>query len=475
MATQIWRGDGGTNLASTNACWLSGSAPGTGDDCVFSSVTTENCFWDLAQVKSIDTSAMTHAGANITFNNNVTLTGLNNGCILKGTSKTIFFAGTAQYSPLYIKLASGHSFLDITQFTFSIDASSAGATVLFDAGIYPLMVLTGGTFSPQYIAPTLSTNTTVQMQGLTVNNGVTFAHPAAAPTTNDRARIWEMMTSTNLTCAATSFGGGFGKWIFLGISGGYPLPTTGNTANFGTSNTFTSSFEHIEIKVATAGHYGKLHSGARLVLNDLTVQVGAALIGPSTGGAVILCVNRPTIKGTWGFRQIADGIYADPRDSFLVGVPFGGTGVSSITANRIPIGNGMTALASSANFTFDTSTTTATAGLLNLSGNIIKTTVVNNAASPYTVLVTDYIILCDTSTGAITINLPSIASQNGREYLILDMDGQAGANNITVARNGSDTIGFTGATSMTLNEPVQHLRLVSNGTNWVIVSMESLA
>ena len=67
----------------------------------------------------------------------------------------------------------------------------------------------------------------------------------------------------------------------------------------------------------------------------------------------------------------------------------------------------------------------------------IKTTkVIDNTNSPYTVLATDVVILCDTDTADITLNLP--AGVNGKTYKVVNV-GTSG-NVVTVAPNGTELI-----------------------------------
>lgn len=64
-----------------------------------------------------------------------------------------------------------------------------------------------------------------------------------------------------------------------------------------------------------------------------------------------------------------------------------------------------------------------------------KTTRVTNADSPYTVLATDHAIFCDTSTGAITVNLPAGPAL---DYRIINT-GTSG-NRVTVTPDGADNL-----------------------------------
>ena len=84
-------------------------------------------------------------------------------------------------------------------------------------------------------------------------------------------------------------------------------------------------------------------------------------------------------------------------------------------------------------------------------------------------------ILVDyTTTGTVTITLPSAASafnsqaNNGRIYVIKDKVGNAAANNITINRAGSDTIDGATSQAITTNYGFIVLQAVSN-TEWAVI------
>jgi len=129
------------------------------------------------------------------------------------------------------------------------------------------------------------------------------------------------------------------------------------------------------------------------------------------------------------------------------------------------LGNGSTATTQSAN---DNSTKIATtayvdsavAGVTTSSGyvisNISSNTTLNAAtASAYFV---------DTTGGAVTVTLPAAASNSGKFFLVKHV-AFGGANDISVARTGGDTI--EGGTSDTLTSGMAR-KYVSNGTAWFI-------
>ncbi len=91
-------------------------------------------------------------------------------------------------------------------------------------------------------------------------------------------------------------------------------------------------------------------------------------------------------------------------------------------------------------------------------------------SSPVTVsATTDCVIVTDlTVPGAVTVNLP--AGANKQVFIIADGKGDAATNNITINRNGTDTI--AGATSVVLNANKEFIFLAFNSgdTDWKIIA-----
>lgn len=82
-------------------------------------------------------------------------------------------------------------------------------------------------------------------------------------------------------------------------------------------------------------------------------------------------------------------------------------------------------------------------------------------AATYTVRTADDVVLCDTTSNAITITLP--LAINGRRLTVLRI---AGGNNVTVAAAGSNTV--NGAASVVVSSSYSPLRLKANAarTGW---------
>jgi hypothetical protein len=77
----------------------------------------------------------------------------------------------------------------------------------------------------------------------------------------------------------------------------------------------------------------------------------------------------------------------------------------------------------------------------------------------------DYLLLCDSTAGAVTITLPPAALVPGRIYVFKRVN--AGANNVVVDGYASETI--DGAATYTLSSQWAGVTVMSNGTAWFII------
>ena len=84
--------------------------------------------------------------------------------------------------------------------------------------------------------------------------------------------------------------------------------------------------------------------------------------------------------------------------------------------------------------------------------------------SAYTVTDDDAAILVDATGGAVTVTLPTAVGRTGQTYEIKRTN--AGANAVTVDGNGAETI--DGAATVSLSTQYATVRMVSDGTNWMI-------
>lgn len=94
----------------------------------------------------------------------------------------------------------------------------------------------------------------------------------------------------------------------------------------------------------------------------------------------------------------------------------------------------------------------------------------DEAVSPqtanYTITSTDEVVLGDATSGDITITLPLAADVTGRAFTIKKVD--SSANIVTVDANGAETI--DGTTTFDLAFQYDYVKLLSDGTEWFIIS-----
>tara|TARA_R110002126_G_scaffold51939_1_gene141842 strand:+ start:16446 stop:18986 length:2541 start_codon:yes stop_codon:yes gene_type:complete len=109
-----------------------------------------------------------------------------------------------------------------------------------------------------------------------------------------------------------------------------------------------------------------------------------------------------------------------------------------------------------------------TGGVVMDSGLTMNVTAVATAASPYTVLGSDYIIDTNSTGGALAITMPA-APATGRKYLIYDGVGQAAiGGNVTITGTaGNIAAGGASAATYVLNTAFESLELTWNGTLWM--------
>ncbi len=97
-------------------------------------------------------------------------------------------------------------------------------------------------------------------------------------------------------------------------------------------------------------------------------------------------------------------------------------------------------------------------------------TTVTNTSSPYTILSTDRLLLVDTSSGAVTLNMPNPALN--RLIEIKDKKGTFGTNNVTLARYSTESIEGLAA-NLVLRANWGNYEFRSDGSNYYKTSASS--
>lgn len=172
-------------------------------------------------------------------------------------------------------------------------------------------------------------------------------------------------------------------------------------------------------------------------------------------------------------------VFPDPTNEINVvgdGVYIKTVGTPSTNTLLIEPAGGLTTL-----YTENKDTATPSSGNLNVFGNNGINTVgsgntitisgvgiafnytnVNHAASPYTVLATDYYISVDCSTGAVELKFPN-APTFKQLWIIKDRTGNAAINNITLTTPGG-SVTFDSLPIYTMNSNYQATQLLANAT-----------
>ena len=217
----------------------------------------------------------------------------------------------------------GNSSLTNSSITIGSTAISLGATGTTIAGLTSLSAtaLTGSLQGNASTATSASYASTATSSSYATNAGT--ATTAGSATTATSASYASTATSSSY---ATNAG-------------------TATTAGSATSATSAGSVTNaVTFNTSGGAAAGTTYNGSAARTIDYST-VGAA---PAAGNSSITTVGTIS-SGTW--------------NGSVIGVSYGGTGLSSVTANRIPYGNGTSALQTSANLTFDGSTLALTGTL----------------------------------------------------------------------------------------------------------------
>jgi len=81
----------------------------------------------------------------------------------------------------------------------------------------------------------------------------------------------------------------------------------------------------------------------------------------------------------------------------------------------------------------------------------------------YTLLASDQLVFMDTTSGVLTVTLPTASVLKGKEYTVIN----TGTHLLTISPNGSDTI--NGGSFLYLPNQYFHAQLLSDGSNWFAI------
>jgi len=98
-------------------------------------------------------------------------------------------------------------------------------------------------------------------------------------------------------------------------------------------------------------------------------------------------------------------------------------------------------------------------------GGSIALGIVTKTAN-YTASVSDHTIICNNTSGTITISLPPAAGASGRIYVIKKIS--TALNDVII--DGSTTETIDGALTMTLSAQYNSIMIQTDGSNWFVLS-----
>jgi hypothetical protein len=227
----------------------------------------------------------------------------------------------------------------------------------------------------------------------------------------------------------------------------------------------TGTWNGTRIGLAYGGTNSNLSTGAAIgdLLYANSTTTFARLADIATGNALLS--RGVGVAPSWGKIGLTTHVTG------TLPVANGGTGAITFTAGQVLFGNGTSAVNASANFFWDNTNrrlgiNTATPNSsLQVVGSV-SMPVTTSAAASYTVIATDYTILCN--AGTMTVYLPTAVGNIGRQYVIKKISAAAGT--ITV-RSVVGTQTIDGATTNTfINARWRSLIVQSDGANWFILA-----
>lgn len=223
-------------------------------------------------------------------------------------------------------------------------------------------------------------------------------------------------------------------------------------------------FKNVHSSNANAGFQWKNRTGA--ILGTLALNTGLVLNAAwTTGGALTVGGSTTPTAGSSGGMSILGGAITEAASgthSLLYNVYLaapiitGGAATVTNTANLFVSGPTSTTVTGGNYSVWVDDGTTRLDGGLNL--NIRTVTGTTTAAE-------DFTILCDATSGGITINLPAASTVTGRIYNIKKIDNSV--NTVTIDPDSTETI--DGAATNVISTQWTNIQFQSNGTNWFIL------
>lgn len=380
-------------------------------------------------------------------------------------STTGFFAGSASGTQIAVNAASGFGG-DL------IDLQVAGAKKFYvdNAGIgvfaSRLTVGSGGaqTATLSLAATTFSTSSTFSTAGFGINQvsatytSTTSSGTIASTGINTFAQpTFASSSATTLTGASTvlianapaagsgiTITGAFALNVVAGLSvfnGGFSSSNFATTSNLG-----VVGGQSISTTAAAAVQFsGSSTAAYRALFNGTT----SGSLSANNVYANIVAGSTPITAAATGTHAMIANVVINPLGTVT-------------NASAVPITETSTLYVNGAGSGGTTNSALHVASGLSIFGGAMQYAYVSKTGT-YTAAATDYMIDCLTNT--FTVNLPAAAGIAGRVYIIKN---STTGTTITIDGNASETI--DGSTTKTLNVQYTGYQIMSDGTNWKIIS-----
>ena len=231
--------------------------------------------------------------------------------------------------------------------------------------------------------------------------------------------------------------------VSSGGTGTSTIPTNGQILIGNSSGTYT-----VANLTAGAGLFRTNGSGALTVgISNTGVTAGSYGSASSVTTVTVNAQGQLTLAG-----NAAIAIAASQITSGTVSVAQGGTGIATLTANRIPYGNGTSAFQSSANLTYDGSVFTAKADIvvdktITSSGTTGAQTINKTAGSVNFAIAATSLVVTNSLVTTSSIILATVATNDATMKSVLIV---ASAGSFTIFANAAAT-GQTRVNFLVLN------------------------
>jgi hypothetical protein len=209
------------------------------------------------------------------------------------------------------------------------------------------------------------------------------------------------------------------------------------------------------------------NSGPGGFVQTLTGNSGGP-VGPTAGNINVVGAGNITVAGNPGTSTETITLVGTTNHALQIGNAAGSlTSLAVATNGQLPIGSTgadpvIATLTAGPGITITNgagSITIASSGTTRLTYTAVSTT-------PYVVLITDEFLGVDSTAAPITIELPN-APATGTVWIIKDVSGTSGTNNITVTTVGGVVL-VDAAATFVMNTAYESINVLFNGTKYLV-------